>query len=97
MWEKLLAVFGLVACLAVWAGMALGPARRHRLLGWPGRLWRSLRSRRVAEREAASVIERARRRPTVEREGNVYRPRSFDRRGAGPGDDTDDNPDKTLH
>ncbi len=89
MWEKLLAAAGLVACLVVWAGMALGPARRHRLLGTPRRLWRGLRVRRVAQREAASIIERARRRPGVEREGNVYRPKSFDRRS--------DDDDKTLH
>ncbi len=93
MWEKLLAVAGLVACLAVWAGMALGPARRHRLLGAPRRLWRSLRTRRAAQREAASVIERARHGPEVRREGNVYRPKSFGRRQAGSRNDDD----QTLH
>jgi hypothetical protein len=88
MWEKLFAAAGLLACLVVWAGMALGPARRHRLLGAPRRLWRGLRTRRVAQREAASVIERARHGPKVRREGNVYRPKSFDRRGANDSDQT---------
>ncbi len=31
MTEKWLAVLGLLACLGVWAGMALGPVRRARL------------------------------------------------------------------
>jgi hypothetical protein len=87
MFDKIAAAIGLAACLAVWIGMALGPARRQRLLHSPTRAWRHWHTRRLALREAADVIERARRRGPVEREGNVYRPRSFDRRGD----------DETLH
>jgi len=78
--ETVLALIGLSACLAVWIGMALGPARRRRITAWPRTLWRQARMGRHARREAAQAIERARRRPVVDREGNVYRPRSLDRR-----------------
>jgi len=93
MWEKLFAAAGLLACLLVWASMALGPARRQRLLGTPGRLWRSLRTRRAAQREAADAIARARQRAGVQREGNVYRPESFGHRRASDRD----KGDETLH
>lgn len=84
MGEKWLAVLGLVACLGVWAGMALGPVRRHRLLAW----WRGtlqlarmgLRKpgqTRQAREQASDAIERARRGGKVDREGNVYRPDAF--------------------
>lgn len=98
--EKWLAVLGLLACLGVWAGMALGPVRRARWL----QRWRGLQARvsargrtlgtrvklqaqrpqqaRHAKQEAADAIERARRRPKVDREGNVYRPDAFN--GKGP-------------
>lgn len=84
MWEKSFAVIGLVACLVVWAGMALGPARRQRALAalrqfgrrWQQRLRRPVQAR-DARREAAEAIERARRAPKVDREGNVYRPDRF--------------------
>jgi hypothetical protein len=85
--EKWLAGLGLMACLAVWAGMALGPVRRQRLLAWwrtePRARWRRLRGQRQArqaQQEAANVIERARRRPKVDREGNVYKPDTFQQR-----------------
>lgn len=82
--DKSLAVIGLVACLLVWAGMALGPARRQRwqararlwALQWQQRL-RQPGQARDARREAAEAIERARRTPKTEREGNVYRPDRF--------------------
>ena len=86
-----LAVLGLLACLGVWVGMALGPARRQQLRArCEGLLARSrllglaLRQRlrspmqaRRARQEALDAIERARRTPKVEREGNVYRPDRF--------------------
>lgn len=120
--EKWLAVLGLVACLGVWAGMALGPVRRARwLTRWQrvwGRVharfqarfqasfqarWRTLRAglkaraqrpqqARQAQQQAAETIERARRRPKVDREGNVYRPDAFN----GKPDDKGDGSDK-LH
>lgn len=84
MFEKSLAVMGLLACLLVWASMALGPARRQRWLHgarglaqrWRQRLRRPGQTR-DAKREAAQAIERARRTPKVDREGNVYRPDRF--------------------
>jgi hypothetical protein len=39
-----------------------------------------MRGTRRARREAADVIERARRRPAADHDGNVVRPRQFDRR-----------------
>ncbi len=84
MFEKSLAVMGLLACLLVWAGMALGPARRQRWLAharffaqqWRQRLRRPGQAR-DARREASAAIDRARRAPKVDREGNVYRPDRF--------------------
>jgi hypothetical protein len=86
--EKIAAALVLVACLGVWGHMLLTPERRRRLLAGPRRLWRGWRHRRDARREASDAIERARRKPGVEPEGNVYRPKSFDR---SRGDD------ETLH
>jgi hypothetical protein len=88
--QQWLAVMGLLACLGVWLGMALGPARRQRLRA-RGRLWAlALRQRlrnplqaRRARQEALDAIERARRTPKVEREGNVYRPDRFQNPGDG--------------
>lgn len=87
--EKWLAVAGLMACLGVWAGMALGPARRQRWLAWArdtlhlarGRL-RKPGQARQAQQQASDAIERARRATQVDREGNVYRPDAF-RKGKG--------------
>jgi len=83
--EKWLAAIGLLVCVGMLLGMALGSRRRARLLAavrgvaaWPEK-------RRAARREAERAIERARR--SVERDGNVYRPKSFDRRP----------PDEPLH
>jgi hypothetical protein len=78
------AVLGLLACIVVWVGLALGPARRQRLLLRSRSLWLGLRQRlrgplqtRRARQEASDAIERARRTPKVDREGNVYRPDRF--------------------
>ena len=112
--EKWLAVLGLVACLGVWAGMALVPVRRARWLARWQRVrarvqarvqarWRTLgaglkaraqrpQQSRDAQQQAADAIERARRRPKVDREGNVYRPDAFN----GKADDKGDGSDK-LH
>jgi hypothetical protein len=96
--ETLLAAVGLGACAVLLARMAIGTRRRARLDDVLRRRWRAvdgrvrgwLRQRRVAEkatREAQQAIERARRSPgRVDREGNVYRPRSFN-------DRSDDVPD----
>ncbi|MBL8306963.1 MAG: hypothetical protein JNM33_09720 [Rubrivivax sp.] len=86
--EKILAAIGLAIVLVVWLGTLLSPARRQRLGDGLRRGWRSLRTRGAARREAADAIERARRRPAATREGNVIRPRSFQRQ-------RDDDP--TLH
>ena len=85
-----LAVLGLLACVAVWAGMALGPVRRQRWLARGRRLGLTLRQSlrnplraRQARREASDAIERARRTPKVDRDGNVYRPDRFHPGGNG--------------
>lgn len=83
--EKLLAVIGLVACLVLLLGMAIGPARRRRVQALFDRVRHWRRHRDHARQEAAQAIERARR--AVERDGNVYRPKSFGKRP----------PDDTLH
>lgn len=82
--EKWLAVMGLVACGLVWAGMAAGPARRRRWQLQARHTWQRLRQglrnpaqAHRARREAAAAIERARRTPKVDRDGNVYRPDAF--------------------
>lgn len=87
--ETLLATLGLVVCLLLLGRMAIGERRRSRLdarlqqaartLSLRARAMRRQRQvRGQAEREAGELIARARRpRATVERDGNVYRPRSF--------------------
>ncbi len=100
MWEQIGAALVLAICLGIWLHRALGPARRERWLAAPRRLWRALRVRRSAEREAADAIARARGRaqpPGVTREGNVYRPKSFDRRKARDGRGGRGEDDRTLH
>lgn len=86
--DQFFAAVVLAAVLLTWLGMLLGPARRRRLLAWPRQWWRSRQVQGTARREAADAIERAKRRPATTREGNVIRPRSFQRR-------SDD--DHTLH
>lgn len=76
--EKVLAGIVLAACIAALAWMLLGGRRRQALAETArrGLRWRS--HRKKAQIEAAKAIERARR-PVVDRQGNVYRPRSFDK------------------
>ncbi|MDO9075380.1 MAG: hypothetical protein Q7U73_19180 [Rubrivivax sp.] len=89
--DKAWASLGLVACGLVWAGMAAGPVRCQRWQAWALALWRTLLQRlrnptqaRQARREAAEAIERARRaKPKVDREGNVYRPDTFNAKRDG--------------
>lgn len=76
--EKLLAAAGLFACLLTLLWMALGPRRRARLRATLMQLLHWRRNRAAAQREAEQAIARVRR--SVERDGNVYRPKSFDRR-----------------
>lgn len=76
--EKILAGIALAVCVVMLLGMAIGPVRRARLLGALARLRHWRRHRADARREAQRAIERARRQ--VERDGNVYRPRQFDKR-----------------
>ena len=83
--EKWLAGAGLLVCVAYLLGMLLGERRRARLQAGLRRFAAWPKTRRAARREAERAIERARR--NVEREGNVYRPKSFDRRP----------PDEPLH
>jgi len=92
MGEKWLAGIALAACVVYLLGMLIGERRvaRLRAAGYRVRTaWRRLvampRSRRAARREAEKAIERARRK--VERDGNVYRPKSFERKP----------PDEPLH
>jgi len=76
--EKVLAALGLLLCAAALLGMLLG---RQRVERWRARLIYSMgwyRRRSTARSEAAQAIARARR--SVERDGNVYRPKSFNGR-----------------
>jgi hypothetical protein len=83
MFGKILAALGLLACLALLLGMLLG---RDRLQLWRAQARDAMRWRRQrtqARHEARKAIERARH--GVKREGNVYRPKSFN--GRPPHDD----------
>ena len=98
--ESVLAGLTLTVCVALLMHMAIGPARREKLrLRWLAfrraggrtawrRLWPSRGQRAAARREADEAIERARHAAeSAERgqwEGNVYRPKSFDRRPGHP-------------
>ncbi len=77
--EKVLAGIGLAVCMALLLWTLLGARRRDALrqAARRGLRWRS--HRRQARLEAEQVIERARR-PIVDRDGNVYRPKSFNGR-----------------
>ena len=76
--EKVLAGIVLAVCIAALAWTLLGAGRREALRESVrrGLHWRN--HRKTAQMEAAKAIERARR-PVIDRNGNVYRPRSFDR------------------
>lgn len=81
--EKVFAAIGLAVCVALLLGMLIGRGRVAEMLQRTRSAWRWNRQRRSAEREAVEVIERARRgAPNVQREGNVYRPSSFNGRRA---------------
>lgn len=81
--EKVFAAIGLAVCVALLLGMLIGRGRIAEMLQRTRSTWRWNRQRRSAEREAVEVIERARRgAPNVKREGNVYRPSSFNGRRA---------------
>lgn len=85
--EKLLAGVVLLACVALFVRLLLGPRRRLLVDAWlrdrsralarrARGLWHWRRSRREAQRLADEAIRRARG-EDVERDGNVYRPKSF--------------------
>lgn len=113
----LLPIIGLVVCVVLLVRLAIGPVRRARVdaavvRGWQRlsagtvRLVRQRRLRTQAEREADAAIERARRtgKKAVDRDGNVFRPRSFNgppRGGRADDDNDDDRPGpgagRTLH
>jgi hypothetical protein len=76
--EKLLAVLVLLACIGALLAMVVGPQRIARVRRWARGLADARTRRAAARREAEQAIDRARRK--VEREGNVIRPHSFDRR-----------------
>lgn len=76
--EKLLAGLGFAVCVVLLLGMVIGPARRQRLRAGVDRVRHWRRHRDLARREAERAIERARH--AVERDGNVYRPKSFGKR-----------------
>ncbi|HSW07836.1 hypothetical protein [Aquabacterium sp.] len=86
--EKVLAAIGLLVCIVLLVRMALAPRRRqafdatmrgawYNSQRWGQRVlrWRPS-SRKQAARVAEEAIERARRTQT-DRDGNVYRPKSF--------------------
>jgi hypothetical protein len=90
--ESLLAGLTLALCVALLLHMAIGPVRREWLrrrwlafrhergLADRRRPWPSRQHKAAARREADDAIERARRAAEKgEWEGNVYRPKAFDR------------------
>ncbi|MCU0967547.1 MAG: hypothetical protein MUF03_01790 [Rubrivivax sp.] len=82
MTERMIAAVVLLACVVAAVRLAIGASRRARLDAALRRWVRWPKSRRQARQEALEAIERARRQAAardVERDGNVYRPRSFDR------------------
>jgi hypothetical protein len=74
--EKVLAAITVGVCIVLLLRLAIGPDRIAGVLRWRA-------AKRQAEREAKSVIERARRggaqRPEGDWDGNVYRPKNFRR------------------
>ena len=86
MGEKLLAGFTVAVCAVLLLRLCVGARLRHRFdvamrRGWYAcrrstlRVWHWRASRRKAAHAADQAIERARR--GVERDGNVYKPKSF--------------------
>lgn len=76
LFQKVLAALTVGVCIVLLLRLAIGPERIARLLRWRA-------AKRQAEREARSVIERARRgganRPEGDWDGNVYRSKNFGR------------------
>lgn len=86
--EKVLAGVALAICAGMLLRMLIGARRRARLDAGLRRFWLGLRARviatwrwRSARKEAERVAEDAirRARDGVQRDGNVYRPKSFKR------------------
>lgn len=87
--EKVLAAIGLLACTVLLVRMALPSRRRQAFDAWARGAWHGSQrlgrrlvawrpsSRKQAARVAEEAIERARRAGSTERDGNVYRPKSF--------------------
>lgn len=86
MFEKSLAVLVATVCLVLLVRLFMPERHRRRLdatarrgwqagRAWALRVWRWRSSRRAAARMAEEAIHRAR--GGVERDGNVYRPKSF--------------------
>lgn len=84
--EKVLAGALLAVCVVLLARLLLGARRRRQFDAWAGasgravayrarRLWHWRAERDEARRVADEAIRRAR--GEVERDGNVYRPKSF--------------------
>lgn len=84
--EKTIALLIATACLVMLVRLMLGQRRRHRLdravinawqrsRTWVVKSWRWRLSRKKAAKEAQAAIERARTRGDWE--GNVFRPKSF--------------------
>lgn len=86
--DKIFAAIVLACCLVLLLRLALGERRRYRFDAFWRRLWITLRvqgarawhwpsARRRARRDAEEAIRRAR---DGVWEGNVYKPKSFDKR-----------------
>ncbi|RZI83229.1 MAG: hypothetical protein EOP38_13400 [Rubrivivax sp.] len=99
--EKTIALVIAAACLVMLARLMLGQQRRHRLdravLGtwlrlrnWVVNSWRWRASNKKAAKEAQAAIDRARTRGDWE--GNVFRPKSFQK----PGNKPDNKPRKPV-
>ncbi|MBX3606285.1 MAG: hypothetical protein KF788_13475 [Piscinibacter sp.] len=84
--EKVLAGVVVVVCIGLFVRLLIGERRRYRLDAWLQRqgtllarrargLWHWRSSRKQAQRVADEAIRRAR--GEVERDGNVYKPKSF--------------------
>ena len=84
--EKVLAGIALLLCVGLFVRLLVGERRRWRLDAWLQRSGRAIAHRarlawhwRAARQEARRVADAAirRARGEVERDGNVYRPKSF--------------------
>jgi hypothetical protein len=84
--DKLLASIGLAVCVVMLVRLCLGTRRQqrfdaavrraaHACQRGALRVWHWPRSRRAAKRAAEEAIRRAQ--DGVQRDGNIYRPRSF--------------------